>query len=145
MAEIMKTDVAFQHDAACAMRDAFKPKVGSTEGAEGGSSTEQFLEELRADEEFRCEFYGEVRSAVKDTFDAIVAQKRIPNVVYAFTIYEPCCEDAGQDAFGEQEIGLFLELAECERFEAVMRERVVGTRKCAVWKDPLAGAKAASN
>jgi len=137
MAAFTLEGVAWEREVACLMQEAFQQESWATKETKPSSGVDGLMRELASEQSFLCQLYAEVESATAQTADLILSTGQLPTPLYAFSLYEPCCEGADQEAYSEQVIGLFLNVEECQHFEEAVRARDIPTRRCYIWSDEL--------
>ena len=92
------------------------------------------LKEIVTEQKGLCEFFTQAGNETKVAFDKIKIQKRMLNPQFIFSVFLSK-QESENEAFSEEEIGLFLSLEACAKLEQVAREYSIPTRKCREWKD----------
>lgn len=116
---LMEFNVRLNEMISCKMEESFQSIAPNS----------NFARELVAVSVRSCELAKQYVKATKPTYDAMRAQGRRLDRLYAFIVVNTGTEDP------EEEIGLFADLASCKSIEAIAHERGEATRRCFEWKD----------
>lgn len=119
----------FRLESSCETAEFLKTVIAGEPDRES-HALDEFVAGIRGE----CELFTVSERSTEPVFQAIKAAGELPEAAYVFSlfVYDPNLEDSFA-AYAEETVGLFSDLATCDRVEDVARDLGLPTRRCVVW------------
>ena len=133
-AAILYTDLYLKKDLNCLALNKLIPNFKEKEYSIKNDHTKVLLSDLQKNIKIKCNFYKSVIDHTDNIFSKIKIDGSLPKEVFIFKLYFKG-DDSNEFLYKEEEIGLFLSIGDCERFENLARTYNFATKKCNLFEN----------
>ena len=129
IAGVILLDMSINRELNCIARDAAPSGEGQKK-----DETEKMLNRIFQSFSNKCLLFSKAIKATDPVYKIIRTERRMPENLYAFSIYLPQFEKS-DDLYAEHQIGFFPDEISCLSVEALSRAYEIPSTKCKKWSN----------